>query len=54
VKQINLFHFVCRLLAGEAAVKERPWFIWGNVLCNHFEFNCLDRSERRQKIGVQK
>ena len=51
VKQINLFHFARRFLAGEAAVREPLCFIWDNMLCNHVEFNCLAQSQRCQIQG---
>jgi hypothetical protein len=51
VKQINLFHFVRRFLAGEAAVRKPLSSIWDNMLCNHVEFNCLAQLRRFQIQG---
>ena len=52
VKQINLFHFVRRFLAGEAAEREPLCLIWDNMRCNHVEFNCLAQSKRCQMQGA--
>ncbi len=41
VKQINLFHFALRFLAGEAAAGEPLRLILDNMICNRIGFNCL-------------